>query len=345
MSGIDQQLTKPTRLLGAYPPIGGRYKASIDDFIVEEVPAYALSGEGEHCFLSTRRAGKTTSELVKEVADVLSLPSREIGYAGMKDRQGICTQWLSVMAHGRDALSIREDLLSAGLDVGECGLHGNKLRIGHLLGNRFDVFVRDVVDGAAEHARAIFNALKPLGFLNWYGEQRFGRDGRNAETGLFVLSGQSRMPRWKRQLMLSALQSALFNSWLNTRMCAGYVDDLLEGDVAKKRDTGGLFDVDDADLEQPRFRDGLITYTGPMFGGKMREAAGPAGALEKSVLVEAGLTMDALRAGHLTGTRRPARVVPQDVEIEADSDGLRLRFYLPKGAYATVILDELGARP
>ncbi len=345
MSSIARMQTTPARLLAAIPSIGGRYKVMPEYFVVDEVPAYELSGEGEHCFISTRRTGMTTQELIEKVAASLDSPAREIGYAGMKDRQGVCSQWLSVMAQGRSATDIRGDLTGAGLDVGECRFHGNKLRLGHLRGNRFDILVRGVDDGADTHARATFEALSPLGFLNWYGAQRFGRDGRNAETGLFVLSGRSRMAKWKRKLMLSALQSALFNAWLHARTAAGSIDVLLEGDVAKKRDTGGLFDVDDVASEQERFQDGAITCTGPMFGSKMRAAALAAGEIEEAVLKEAGLTWASFQGGRLSGTRRPARVVPQDVEIEMEKAGLRLRFFLPKGTYATTILDELGAAP
>lgn len=341
---LDAEHLKPSKIVTHIPGIGGKMKEEPEDFVVEEVAAYELSGEGEHCFMRTRRKGQATRDLVRGVADVLGCTPGEVGYAGLKDRHAVCTQWLSVPAAGASASTVADKLRAEGLTVDGESLHGNKLRIGHLLGNRFDVLLKGVAGDAAVHARAVFDELAPQGFANFYGEQRFGRDGENAQLGLDVLVRKRRMQKWRRQFLLSSLQSALFNAWLHERIAGGSFDVLLPGDIAKKRDTGGLFDATDAEEDVQRFADGLITYTGPMFGSKMREASGAAGDLESRILDESGLTRDGLRAGRLSGTRRPARVVPEDVEIQSEAGGrdLRLRFFLPKGAYATVILNELS---
>ncbi len=175
---------------------------------------------------------------------------------------------------------------------------------------------------------------------NFYGVQRFGMHGDNAQQGLAVLEGRGPRKLWLRRFVLSALQSALFNLWLAERMRQGWFGELLVGDIAKKTDTGGLFLVEDAAAERPRFERGEITYTGPIYGSRMRWAEGEPGALEHRILEEAGIALEALRRAHLDGTRRAARLLLHGLDIEPHPEGLLFSFTLPKGAYATTLLRE-----
>ncbi len=175
---------------------------------------------------------------------------------------------------------------------------------------------------------------------NYYGAQRFGRGGTNAERGRVLLNQSRRSRHWKAQLMLSAYQSELFNRWLAARIQSGHFETLLIGDVAKKTDTGGLFVVENLGEEQERLRAGAITYTGPIFGMKMMAATAAAGAIEAALLAEAGLNSESFRAQRLQGSRRVARLWPADFTLTAQDEGLSFAFSLPKGAYATVLLRE-----
>jgi tRNA pseudouridine13 synthase len=220
--------------------------------------------------------------------------------------------------------------------------HSNKIKAGHLLGNRFRIVVLGPGPQAIPRAQSIIKALRERGLPNFYGPQRFGKYGDNAERGQEILVTQ-RGPRkrWLRRLLLRAYQSALFNTWLVRRIECGWFETLLVGDVAKKLDTGGLFEVEDAQAERLRFERDEITYTGPIYGSRMWWADGEPGELERKVLEQAGVTEEMLHRAHLSGSRRRARVLLDDLEVGPHPDGLLFTFSLPKGAYATTLLREV----
>src|SRR5206468_765212 len=168
-----------------------------------------------------------------------------------------------------------------GGDVLDVRRHGNKLKRGHSLGNRFAITVVDVADWALEKARAIAAELELRGLPNFFAAQRFGRDGRNVAAGRALLA----KPRggWLARLHLSAWQSEQFNAWLERRLELGLFERVLAGDVAKRLDNGALFDVVDEPAENQRLAQREITYTGPMFGASMRAASGEPGEIERSI--------------------------------------------------------------
>jgi len=327
--------------------IGGQIKANPDDFRVEEIPLYEADGEGQHLYLTIRRRGMTTPQVARRLESLADVDGVAVGYAGKKDKQAVVEQRFSVDLPGRDAEPVvsavraDDDLTLLGADW-----HRNKLKPGHLVGNKFRTVVRDIdTDQPLDRAKAIIQELIDRGMANFYGGQRFGRDGDNAERGLAMIQGERiDAPRWQRRLFKNAYQSALFNRWLIERIDRGDFETLLNGDIAKKTDTGGLFTVERLDDERPRFDSGAITYTGPMFGDDLWWAAEEAGDHERAVLENAEVSLDALSQAGLSGTRRRARVVLDSVEIEPvddATDALQLTFSLPKGTYATVLLREL----
>ena len=166
--------------------------------------------------------------------------------------------------------------------------HGNKLKTGHLLGNRFSIILANPRENALSGAGKIIEAVKDRGLPNYYGPQRFGRDGENIRTGRQALEGQGPRGHWIRKFLLSAYQSFLFNEYLAERIRLGWFNRLLAGDLAKKTDTGGMFLVEDLEVEQARFLRNEITFTGPIFGTKMRRPAGEADAMEREILSQIG---------------------------------------------------------
>lgn len=323
------------------PGIRGRLRAHPEHFVVEEVPLYEPSGEGEHTFLRITKREMTSTYVRDRLAQIFGLRKDDIGMAGLKDRHAVTTQAFSIpRVPPEEALErIRREFPE--IYVHWARRHRNKLKPGHLLGNRFRITVVDTAPGDLERARAIADFLRQVGVPNYYGEQRFGRERDNPQRGREVLQGRGPRDRWLRRFLISAYQAYLFNRYLARRVEEGKFTRLLEGDIAKKADTGGLFVVRDVTAEQPRYEQGAIHFTGPMYGYKMWEAEAEAGALEQAILEEEGVSLADFRRAKVKGTRRLGRLWLVDLQIEEDDAGnLVFTFFLPKGAFATVVLRE-----
>jgi tRNA pseudouridine13 synthase len=329
----------------ALPGTGGLVKAVPEDFVVEELPAYTPSGEGAHTFLYVEKRALTTDEAVQRLCRALGVSRDDAGTAGSKDRQAVTRQWISLPdIDPARALAVTVE----GVRVLEAARHGNKLRTGHLRGNRFTLTVRGTQDGVAR-ARAILAELERRGLPDYFGAQRFGHRGDNAAEGRKLLDGRSsaKMARGQRRLLVSAYQSSLFNRYLDARIDDGLLHTVVAGDVLKKTDTGGLFVADDVAEAQARLDAGQVVPTGPMFGHKMMAppAGTPAGTREDAILAAEGIGPEAFATlGKLAeGTRRPL-VVPvgaASVEAGPEPDSIVVRFTLPPGTYATVALAEI----
>ena len=316
------------------PGTGERIRAELEHFQVEEVPAYLPSGEGEHLYLFVEKRGLTTRDLVKRLT-ALGVPEVEIGVAGLKDKHAVTRQWLSIPARYEAALSRFEE--PGRIQVLKTDRHKNKLKTGHLKGNRFRVFVQGA---EAKKAEAVLERLAAQGLPNYYGPQRFGLFGKNPERGLELIQNpKSRGHPWLKRFLIGSVQSLVFNAYLAERLRRGLYDRFLKGDVAKKHDTGGEFLVEDPERENPRAKALEISPTGPLFGRKYFEAEGEARALEDEVLRRFGLSREAFTARR--GARRPIRVPLEEVRVEPAEGGVWLSFFLPKGSYATSLLREV----
>ncbi len=319
------------------PGLGGRIKDRPEHFLVEEIPLYPASGEGAHLYLTLRRAGLTTRQVVEELARRYGGPAEAIGYAGLKDKEAVTTQTFSLATDMPEAQA-RELSRGAPWEILTVSRHQNKLKVGHLLGNRFTIVLSEPHGGPAE-ARGIADQLKAHGLPNYFGAQRFGQEGDNAEAGLALLKSGRPGRNWRDKFLLSALQSLIYNQYLASRIEAGLFEVVLTGDVCKKYATGGLFTSEDGEVETGRLRAGELTHTGPIFGAKMKPAQGPAAELEARVLAELDLTPAAVaKAG--AGDRRANRLLLPDLEVAEHEAGLAFTFSLPKGAYATSVMRE-----
>jgi tRNA pseudouridine13 synthase len=332
----------PPLLTADLPGTGGRIKAEPEDFEVEEIPAYEPSGSGEHLFLWIDKRDLGAEFLVRQIARRLGIAPGEVGTAGLKDRRAITRQWVSVPAAVEPRLA---DLDGDGIRVLRVSRHTNKLRPGHLRGNRFRVLIRDAPSNAAELAVPILDRIRRGGLPKYYGPQRFGRDGETARLGMNVLHGErrGRLNPFLRKLALSAAQSLLFNDYLARRLTDDLLRTVLVGDVMAKWPAGGMFLARDVPSEQARFDARETVHAGPMFGRKTFAAEAVAAEREATVLHDAGLTVDSF-AGFgklLMGTRRHNLVYVDDLAAELEADGLRLIFTLPAGGYATVLLREV----
>ncbi|HLL25923.1 MAG TPA: tRNA pseudouridine(13) synthase TruD [Kofleriaceae bacterium] len=323
------------------PGIGGVLRTTDEDFIVDEELPYAASGTGDHVFVHLEKRGMTTPQAVQAVARALRIRGRDIGVAGMKDRHAVTRQWVSLPPPTTPDAALA--LVLEGITVIAAVRHNHKLRTGHVRANRFILRVRDCVPDAATRARAIFERLsRAPGAPNWYGEQRFGRSGDNAERGRALLTGERGSDRKMDRFLVSALQSELFNAWLVARMADGLYARVLAGDVLHKVG-GGMFTCEDPSVDEARLVAGELVVTGPMFGVEMRQAAGPAGEREDAILAAAGLARDSFAkvARIAEGTRRDATISVGDPSVRTSDTGIEVAFALPAGAYATAVMREL----
>ncbi len=318
-----------------------RIRASPDDFVVEEIPLYPTSGEGGHTFVFVEKRLRTTEEVARRLARECGVSPGEIGYAGRKDRVAITRQWFSVPKLDP------ERALDLDLDGGrvlEAYRHGHKLRTGQLVGNRFEIRVQGVDAELEANVRERAAAIERVGMPNRFGGQRFGRDEGNSDRARRILAGRPmRMDRRKARFLLSALQAEVFNLVLERRPTS--LDTVEVGDVARVEESGGLFVVEDLAREIPRAAAFEISATGPIFGTKMKAPTGAVAERETAIMQELDIPIgDALvapRGIRLRGARRSLRVRPSELCVERSGDDVVLRFALPAGSYATVLLAEL----
>jgi tRNA pseudouridine13 synthase len=349
---VDLQLPYITQ---EFPGIGGELRATPDHFLVEEIALYTPQGDGQHLYVNLTKIGLTTREVQEQLARLFRLRPNEVSFAGMKDKHARTTQTFSLnVGHqppGKveqfvaDSIQRIRDHLN--VEVHWADLHRNKLRLGHLLGNRFVITITNLESGLDEsvaRARAIVDEMARVGVPNFFGPQRFGATGSNVRQGMAMLLGErSKSARWLRRLLSTAYQSYLCNRYLARRVEMGAFDHLLTGDVAKKHATGGMFEVADADVEQPRYVAQEISFTAPMYGPKMWAATNEAAALEAEILAESPVQMEHFEAAGVEGTRRLGRLLLPDCTVERNEslEGVTISFALPKGAFATTILREV----
>lgn len=326
---------------GSLPGIGGRIKAEPAHFLVEEQLPYAPIGTGEHLYVTFKRTGYNTVDAVRMIQQCLDLKKTDMGWGGRKDKHAVAIQTISArigekMPEGQ----VQKKLEGLPFEIMALKRHRNKIKTGHVAGNRFEIVVSDPEPDALEKARAIAVSIKETGVPNFYGPQRFGYQYQNVDRAWSLFFNTENKKQRKNPFMVSVMQSVLFNIWLNNRMTAGRFHQLVGGDIVKKTDTGGMFTVEDMAAETRRFETREIVYTGPMFGFKMMQPAGEAGQLEADLLAQFGIGVDDFRKFRAPGSRRPAILMLDDLEIDSCDQGLVFRFTLPSGAYATTIMRE-----
>jgi len=170
------------------PGIGGVIKQRPEDFFVQEIPLYQASGVGEHVYAEIQKIHITTFDAIDRIAHALNVSSRDIGYAGMKDAHAITRQVLSIPGVSEQAVM---DLHLPDITVQWAARHGNKLRLGHLKGNRFAVKIRQVNPTDVVKLTPVIKTLQERGLPNYFGEQRFGRRANNHLVGSALLAGDN----------------------------------------------------------------------------------------------------------------------------------------------------------
>lgn len=323
-------------------PVRGRVRACAGDFQVTELPLVEPAGEGEHAWLLVRKREENTATVAGRLAQLAGVPLRNVGYAGLKDRNAVTEQWFSVHLPGR------ADPDWQALDSGTITLlahtrHTRKLRRGALQGNAFRLRLRGLsgdVDGL--HSR--LQQVAAQGVPNYFGEQRFGRGGSNLVTAARLFDGSAgRLSRHQRGLALSAARAFLFNRVLGRRVTDGSWNGLLPGEALQLAGSHSFFVADTPDAElQRRLQGHDIHPTGPLTGKGEPAVSGACRQLEEDCLAPCAGWVQGLAAAGLKQERRALRVIPDNATWSwPQADELLLEFSLPAGSYATSVLREL----
>ncbi|WEN13577.1 tRNA pseudouridine(13) synthase TruD [Rhodanobacter sp. AS-Z3] len=324
------------------PPLSARMRVSPEDFQVEEVLGYDADGGGEHALLWVEKRGANTDWVARELAKFAGVAQVAVGYAGMKDRHAVTRQTFSVQLAGKPDPDWSA-FPHAEVKVLAATRHSRKLKRGALRGNRFVLVLRDV-QGDHATAEGVLAQISKRGVPNYFGEQRFGREGNNVAQARAMFGGR-RVERDKRSLLLSAARSYIFNNVLAERVERGAWDTPLQGEIWSLAGSRSWFGPEPfTPVLAERLARADIHPSGPLWGQGDPPSADDAGSLECEVAAQDGDLVAGLVAARMDQERRPLRLLPKDLRWRwlAD-DALEVSFELPAGAYATVVMRELAA--
>ncbi len=322
-------------------PISGRIRSVPEDFIVEELPAFEASGEGEHLLLTIQKRGMNTAFCAQQIARWAGIDERDVSFAGMKDRHALTTQRFSVRIPKKVSPEV------SALNNDECTVldatwHNRKLARGALAGNRFKLTLRELIGDITELEQSL-QSIKTHGVPNYFGEQRFGQEQGNVEQALGMFKGQ-RVDRAKRSIYLSAARSYIFNQILAQRVQQENWNQALAGEVWMLEGTKSIFGPESFSDELAQRLSALdIHPTGAMWGtGELRSQESVA-ELENKIAEQFPELCAGLAKADLRQERRALRLLAKNIDWQfLSGDVLQLSFELPPGAYATSVLAELG---
>ena len=324
------------------PPARATLSALHEDFRVTEIEKFLPSGSGTHAWLRIRKQGVNTEEVADALARIAGAPRSAVGFAGMKDRVAVATQWFSIDMAGRTEPRW-EELESESLEVLEVSSHQRKLRRGALLGNRFEIVLREAT-ASSTALQSRVESLRATGVPNYFGPQRFGRNGANLRLAWSVLvDGRRIRDRYRRGIAFSAARALVFNRILAARVESGSWREPVNGDVMMLDRRGSVFELDSADATiGARIESGAIHPSGPLWGRGRRLVKNDARAIEDRVVAEMAELCEGLERERLEQGRRALRVMVPELDCRTEPDGrVWLVFSLPPGAYATTVLGEL----
>jgi tRNA pseudouridine13 synthase len=312
-----------------------------EDFLVEEELGFAPAGAGLHLLLKVRKTDANTAWVARELARHAGCRPPEVGYAGLKDRRAVAIQWFSV-PRPRTPLDLAT-VRGEGYEVLESHAHNRKLPRGALAGNRFAIRLRAAGGEGADLAARLAPRLALIaarGVPNYFGPQRFGRDGGN--LALANHPDPVRLPAAERGFMLSAARSVVFNALLAARVGDGSWERLLAGDLASLDGRGSFFSVAAVDETlEARCARLELHPTGPLWGaGQPGTGAGVLG-LEMRIGGEFAAECALCAAAGMAQERRSLRLRVAELRCEAEPAAVMLRFRLTRGSFATAVLREL----
>jgi len=346
-----------------HSPIHFDFKQTIERFFVEEIPLYPFTGKGNFLILKIKKTDMSTWKLITVLAKATGLQERDIGYAGLKDKSATTIQYISLPRNAERELT--RNLTTERVEIIERTYHKSPIKIGHLKGNRFSIVLHHINEKDAKFFNTTAKKMQVGGIPNYYGYQRFGEDGLSYQQGKEIAHSGKKLKGSREKLLVSAYQSHLFNKWLSSRVKLSAIIHKEKNDVAAKKLSYPL-ELVNILARQPQFFKlflgdimfaypyGKVTYvkemiqsahlfkqtkvspTGLLCGANAQRAESDAYHLEEP--------FDDTELSALKGDRRFAWIWPKKVETAytPSSHKLTVTFILPKGAYATTFLEEIG---
>lgn len=321
------------------PAGSARLRATPEDFVVREWLGFDADGEGDHLLLKVRKRGANTMWVAKQLARIGKIHPRDVGFAGLKDRDAVAEQAFTVP--GRSAVPNWLGITGDGFEVIGAERTRRKLKRGALKGNDFEIVLREFSGDIALLEQRL-QTLATAGAPNYFGPQRFGHNGSNVTTAIAWFEGGPAPERAERGFALSAARSAIFNAVLAERLDAGTWNQLLDGDVVNLNGSGSFFlaeTIDDTLRERCQRLD--VHPTGPMWHGDSLLSKGATAALELQTAQRFAVLAEGLSKARLEPERRPLRVPVRELKWRIDGTDVHLQFRLQRGSFATAVLHEL----
>lgn len=331
------------------PETVGSIKSQPQDFQVFEDLGYMADGHGEHLLIRIRKQGCNTIFVAEAIAKFLNIPSRDLSYAGMKDRHAVTEQTLCFRVPGKGMPDLAKFQLS-GCEILDVARHQRKLRTGALAGNHFILVVRDI--SKADQLEQRLSLIEQQGVPNYFGEQRFGHQRHNLTLAKQWANNTVQLRDKKRRgLILSAVRSAFFNQVVSERLGRqGNLTTLMDGDAVQLPLRGSWFLANSQSQDWTDIQRRLAQYelrlTGPLPGVEKNSIVGAALEFEQDILAREPELLQLLRREKVETARRALLVIPKALQREwLAPDIIRLKFWLPAGSYATSVVRELLSTP
>lgn len=320
----------------------GKLKSQPEDFIVKEDLGFELDGEGEHVMVRIEKTGCNTLFVAEQLAKFAKISARSVSYAGLKDRNAVTEQWFCLQMPGKETPDFSLWQLD-GCRVIATTRQKRKLRIGTLKGNQFELTIRDI--SVPEDVEARLQKVAEQGIPNYFGEQRFGRDGQNLTQALRWANQEITVrERNKRSFYLSAARSAMFNHVASERIENQTINQVLLGDALQLTGRGSWFVATAEELPtlQARVASGELSITAPLPGDGELGTQEDALVFETNSLESYHSLMTLMKNERVSSTRRAMIAKPQNLQWQwIDQTTLKLNFFLNSGSFATSVVREI----
>ncbi|MCD6433940.1 MAG: tRNA pseudouridine(13) synthase TruD [Sulfurimonas sp.] len=314
-----------------------RFVQNPTDFVVDEIGLGEFKGRGNFLVIHVKKVEMTTWDMIAVFAEFLNTTAQKIGYAGLKDKHATTTQYISVDVRYEKAL---KKFKHSQIKIVKTFKHDKNIRMGDLAGNRFSINLHFVDNIEAGRIEKIARKIGKNGLPNYFGYQRFGRDGDSIKQANEMIKGDLFINDSKvKKFLISIYQSTFFNEWLRERV----VQSRETNDGKFQLLNGDVYISDSAKLSTPKiiplrdYESRKLIPTGLLCGRDVFRAR------DEARVIEEKYDDEFLQE---KGYRREALIFPKAIECRYDKKQtfLNISFTLPKGSYATVFLEAIAGK-